>query len=180
MKASVYIATSVDGFIARPDGDIDWLGEPAEDGEDFGYEEFMATVDHLVMGRHTFEKVLSFGQWPYAKPVVVLTSRPLKVPEDIASKVEVMSGPPEQILDELAKRGSQHLYIDGGKTIQLFLSAGLIQRVIISRIPVLIGEGIPLFGPLPQDIQLRHKATRTFANGVVQCEYQVVSETEAQ
>jgi dihydrofolate reductase len=173
MKASVYIAASLDGFIARPDGDIDWLGEPSKDGEDYGYEKFMDTVDFLVMGRNTYEKVLSFGQWPYTKPVVVLTSRPLDIPDDIASKVETMSGSPSDIVDELSKREAEHLYIDGGKTIQNFLVANLIQRIIITRIPILLGDGIPLFGPLQQDIKLRHIETRAFADGNVQCEYEV-------
>ena len=173
MKSSVYIAASLDGFIARPDGDIDWLGEPSKVGEDYGYEKFMDTVDFLVMGRNTYEKVLSFGQWPYTKPVVVLTSRPLDIPDDIASKVETMSGSPADIVDELSKRGAEHLYIDGGKTIQSFLDANLIQRIIITRIPILLGGGIPLFGPLQQDIRLRHIETRAFADGNVQCEYEV-------
>jgi dihydrofolate reductase len=173
MKASVYIATSLDGFIARPNGDIDWLGEPSKDGEDYGYKKFMDTVDFLVMGRNTYEKVLSFGQWPYTKPVVVLTCRRLDIRDDIASRVETMSGSPADIIDELSKRGAGHLYIDGGKTIQSFLDANLIQRIIITRIPILLGDGIPLFGPLQQDIKLQHIETRTFADSIVQCEYEV-------
>lgn len=174
MKASVYIATSLDGFIARPDGSIDWLGEPSDDGEDYGYQKFIDAVDFLVMGRNTYEKVLSFGQWPYVKPVVVLTSRSLDIPSDIASKVETISGLPSEVVDELSRRGAKHLYIDGGKTVQSFLKAGLIQRIIITRIPVLLGEGIPLFGPLDGDIRLRHVDTQSFADGNVQCEYEVV------
>ena len=175
MKASVYIATSLDGYIARPDGDIGWLGAPSKDGEDYGYEKFMDTVDFLVMGRNTYEKVMSFGRWPYTKPVVVLAHGPVNIPDDIAAKVETMSGSPTDIVDELSKRGAEHLYIDGGKTIQSFLDANLIQRIIITRIPVLIGEGIPLFGPLQKDIRLEHVETRPFADGNVQCEYQVIS-----
>jgi dihydrofolate reductase len=178
MKASVYIATSLDGFIARPDGDIDWLGEPSKDGEDYGYQKFIDTVDFLVMGRNTYEKVLSFGQqWPYSKPVVVLTSRLLKVPDELAKSVETMSGSPADVVDELSKRGVEHLYVDGGKTIQTFLNADLIQRIIITRIPVLLGEGIPLFGPLNKDIRLMHVETRAFADGIVQCEYEVGLQT---
>ena len=133
----------------------------------------MDTVDFLVMGRNTYEKVLSFGQWPYSKPVVVLTSRPINIADELAKSVEAMSGSPADIVDELSKRGAEHLYIDGGKTIQSFLGDDLIQRIIITRIPVLLGEGIPLFGPLHRDIRLRHLATRTFADGKVQCEYEV-------
>ena len=184
MRASVFIATSLDGFIARTDGDIDWLdgpqrGEqdsvgPDEDGEDHGYQEFIETVDFLVMGRNSFEKVLSFGvAWPYEKPVVVLTRRPLDIPDELAACVEVMSGSPADIVARLRKRGAQHLYVDGGKTIQTFLDAGLIQRLVITRIPILLGDGIPLFGPLSKDIPLRHIATRTFEGGLVQSEYEV-------
>jgi len=175
MKSTVYIATSLDGFIARPNGEVDWLGgPPSEGGEDYGYEDFMATVDVLVMGRKTFEKVLSFGEWPYGtKPVVVLSSSPLQIPEGIAESVEAMSGSPAELVDRLSKRGANHLYIDGGKTIQGFLAAGLIQRLIITRIPVLIGSGIPLFGPLRRDIRLRHIRTLEFPGGIVQSEYEV-------
>lgn len=175
MKASVFIATSLDGFIARPDGDIDWLGEPDENEEDHGYEAFMASIDYLVMGRNTYEKVLSFDiPWPYTKPVVVLTNRPLEIDGETASSVEVMSGTPAEVVTRLEERGASHLYIDGGKTIQDFLSAGLIQKLIITRIPVLLGSGIPLFGELPRDIRLRHLATATFRGGLVQSEYEVV------
>jgi dihydrofolate reductase len=174
MKASVFIATSLDGFIARTDGDIDWLGEPEEGGDDHGYDAFIDTVDALVMGRNTYEKVLSFGvPWPYKKPVVVLTDRPLEIAEELASSVEAMSGAPADIVARLSDRGAQHLYIDGGITIQAFLDAGLIQRLIITKIPVLLGEGIPLFGPLHHDIKLRHIATRTLDGQMVQSEYEV-------
>jgi dihydrofolate reductase len=174
MKATAYIATSLDGFIARPDGDIDWLGEPTEGGEDYGYQKFIETVDFLVMGRNTCDKVLSFGQWPYSKPVVVLTSRPLTIADDLAKSVETMSGSPADIVDELSKRGAEHLYIDGGKTIQNFLNANLIQRIIITKIPILLGDGIPLFGPLHTDIRLKHVGTQTFANGNVQSDYEAI------
>jgi dihydrofolate reductase len=175
MKASVFIATSLDGFIARQDGGLDWL--PADGGEPHGYDEFIAMVDAIVMGRKTFETVLGFDAWPYGpKPVVVLSTNPakLKAPQGVAC--EFMSGSPPEIVDRLAQRGLQHLYIDGGVTIQRFLEAGLIQRLIITRIPVLLGSGIPLFGPLPRDIQLQHVATRSFPSGMVQSEY-VVSPT---
>ena len=174
MKTTVYIAASLDGFIARADGDVDWLGEPPEDGEDYGYQEFIDTVDFLVMGRNTYEKVLSFGQWPYTKPVIVLTSRALDIPGDLAGKVETMSGSPAEIVGKLSQRGAKHLYIDGGKTIQSFIDAGFIQRICITRIPILLGNGIPLFGPLQQDIKLRHVQTQAFADGKVQCDYEVV------
>jgi dihydrofolate reductase len=177
MKAIVYIATSLDGLIARPNGDIDWLGDPpSEGGEDYGYKKFMDTVDVLVMGRHTFEKLRSFGKWPYgSKPVVVLSSRSLSIPEEISDSVESMSCSPAELAARLSKRGAKHLYVDGGKTIQGFLVAGLIQRLIITKIPVLIGGGIPLFGSLQRDIKLRHVRTRDFPGGIVQSEYEVAA-----
>ena len=178
MKGSVFIATSLDGFIARENGDVDWLEDTGEEsGEDYGYKEFMGTVDVLVMGRNTYEKVLAFGQWPYGdQPVVVLTNRSLDIPEHIAKSVETMSCLPEELVKHLSKRGAKHLYIDGGKTIQGFLSARLIQRLIITRIPVLIGTGIPLFGPLFRDIKLRHIETRQYPSGLVQSEYEVLDD----
>jgi dihydrofolate reductase len=174
MKASVFIATSVDGYIARQDGALDWL--PVDGGEPHGYNEFIATVDAIVIGRKTFETVLGFDTWPYGKKqVVVLTSRPseLAVPE--GAVCDVMSGTPQEVVARLTERGMKHLYIDGGVTIQGFLAAGLIQRLIITRIPVLLGSGIPLFGPLSRDIRLDHMATRTFASGLVQSEYAIVA-----
>lgn len=173
VKASVFVGTSLDGFIARANGDLDFL--PPGGGEPHGYEEFMATVDALVMGRKTFETVLTFGPWPYGeKPVFVLSTRPLASVPRGAMVVERMAGPPADIVLQLAARGIRHIYVDGGITIQRFLDAGLIQRLIITRVPVLIGTGIPLFGPLQHDIVLRHVATRQYASGLVQSEYVVV------
>jgi len=177
LEASVYIATSLDGFIARENGDIDWLPPgPGTDGEDYGYAAFMDTVDVLVMGRHSYEKVRTLGPWFYGKkPVVVLTTRPVEIPPEIDGTVGTMSGTPAEIIARLAERGAKHLYVDGGVTIQRFLAAGAIQRIIITRIPVLIGSGVPLFGKLPGDIKLEHVATRDWPDGLVQSEYRVVS-----
>ena len=178
-KVSVYIATSLDGFIARKDGDIEWLhnsghGE-ADKGEDFGYADFMGTVDALVMGRHSYEKVLSFGgDWPYGKtPVFVLTSKGVAIPDEISHTVSELSGSPREIVDELEAKGFNHLYLDGGKTIQRFLESGLVDQLIITRIPVLLGEGIPLFGSLSKDVLLKHIETSGWPNGFVQSRYQV-------
>ena len=174
MAASVFIGMSVDGFIARPNGDLDFL--PPDGGEPHGYDEFMGSVDALVIGRGTFETVLSFPEWPYGKKrVVVLSSRPLDFSGVRGGNVEQMSGTPAEIVSKLAASGSEHLYIDGGITVQRFLSAGLIQRLIITRVPVLIGEGIPLFGTLPHDIRLRHVATKHYQSGLVQTEYEVLA-----
>jgi dihydrofolate reductase len=171
MTASVFIGISIDGFIARRNGDLDWL---PEDDDPHGYDEFMASVDALVIGRNTFEKVMSFEAWPYGeKRVVVLSSRPVDLSVVRNGVVKQMSGSPAEIVSQLAATGAHHLYIDGGITIQGFLRAGLIHRLIITRVPVLIGDGIPLFGSLPRDIRLRHVATRQYASGLVQSEYDV-------
>jgi len=173
MSVSVFIGTSVDGFIARPNGALDFL--PEGGGEPHGYNEFIASVDAIVIGRKTFETVLAFDTWPYGdKRVVVLSSRPVDLSAVRGGVVEQMGEPPAEIVSQLAARGIHHLYIDGGVTIQEFLRAGVIQRLIITRVPVLIGEGVPLFGSLPHDIRLRHVATRHYPSGLVQSEYQVV------
>ena len=174
MTVSVFIGTSLDGFIARPNGDLDWL--PAGGGEHHGYNEFIAGVDALVIGRKTFEKVLTFEAWPYGdKRVVVLSSRPIDLSAVRSGVVEQMAGPPTEIVSRLAARGAHHLYVDGGITIQRFLQAGLIQRLIITRVPVLIGDGIPLFGTLQGDIRLRHVATQQYPSGLVKSEYAVAA-----
>ncbi len=181
MMASVFVGTSLDGFIARRNGDLDWLTGEGDGGE-HGYDEFIADIDVIVMGRKTFEKVLTFDAWYYGKKrVVVLSSRPVDLSAARArgGKVEQMAGVPAEIVSKLAASGARNLYVDGGITIQEFLRAGLIQRVIITRVPVLIGDGIPLFGPLPRDIRLRHIATRTYPGGAVQSEYQAIAQQSA-
>jgi dihydrofolate reductase len=180
VKASVFVGTSLDGFIARSNGEFDFLSAGGE--EPHGFDEFMATVDALVMGRNTYETVLSFATWPYGmKPVFVLSTRPLAAAPaaPAGAVVERMSGDPAEIVAQLTARGVRHAYVDGGITIQRFLRAGLIQRIIVTRVPVLIGEGIPLFGALPGDVALRHVATRTYAGGLVQSEYAVATPTGA-
>ena len=172
MTASVFVGTSLDGFIARKDGRFDFL---PDDPEPHGFEEFLASVDALVMGRNTFETVMGFDAWPYGeKRVVALSSRPLELSR-AKGKVEQMAGEPAEIVAKLEASGARHLYVDGGITVQRFLRAGLIQRLIVTRVPVLIGQGIPLFGALPHDIRLRHLATRAYATGLVQSEYEVVA-----
>ena len=172
MKATVFCGVSVDGFIARADGGLDFLD--AGGHEPHGYDEFMATVDALVIGRKTYETVLGFGGWAYGeRKVFVLSSEPL-APAPEGAVVEHLGGSPGAIVATLEARGIQHIYVDGGVTIQRFLEAGLIQRLIVTRVPILIGRGIPLFGPLPHDVLLKHIATRTYAGGLVQSEYEVV------
>ena len=175
MRASVFIGTSVDGFIARANDALDFL--PPGGGEPHGYNEFMATVDALVIGRRTFEVVQVFPEWPYGdKRVVVLSGHPLDFSTIRGGRVEQMSGSPTEIVSKLAASGTQHAYVDGGITIQQFLRAGLIQRLTITRVPVLIGQGIPLFGALPHDIRLRHITTQHYPSGLVKTEYEVINQ----
>lgn len=174
MKASVFVGASLDGYLARLDGALDFLHDPGREPEPHGYEEFYATVDALIMGRKTYETVLGFGSWPYGgKPVFVLAGGPIAA-APAGAVVERMSGAPGDILAAVAARGLTHAYVDGGITIQRFLAAGLIDRLVVSRVPVLIGSGIPLFGALPRDLPLEHVATRAYPSGLVQSEYVVV------
>lgn len=171
VRCSVFCAVSLDGFIARPDGAIDWL-KPAEDNlppADTGFDAFMASVDYVVMGRNTFDVVANMpGPWFYTKPVYVLTTRPL-----VHGKAESGRHTPEEFVALMAKRGAKRLYIDGGKTIQQFLRAGLIDDLCITQIPVLIGAGIPLFGPLERDVALKIDSSRVLGGGAVQTTYRV-------
>jgi dihydrofolate reductase len=172
MKLSVFCGVSVDGFLARPNGALDFLDAGGQ--EPHGFDEFFASVDVLVIGRKTFEVVLGFGGWFYGKKqVVVLSSSPLDFSSIKDGVIEQMSGEPADIVARLNDRGFQHVYIDGGITIQRFLAAGLIDRLIVTRVPILIGAGIPLFGALPHDIKLNHIATRTYNGGLVQTEYEI-------
>jgi dihydrofolate reductase len=174
VQCSVFIGTSVDGFIARSNGGLDFL--PEGGGEPHGYSEFIATIDAIVIGRKTFETVRAFPEWPYGeKQVIVLSTGTLDFSALRDARVEQMSGPPLEIVSKLGARGFKHLYIDGGTTVQQFLRAGLIQRLIITRVPVLIGEGIALFGTLPHDIRLKHIETRSYSSGLVKTEYEVLS-----
>lgn len=159
MRCSVFIATSLDGFIARPDGALDWLPGADAAADDFdgtpddgsGYDAFMAGVDVIVMGRATYDTVLDFGiGWPYPRPVVVLTSRPLDSVPDGAD-VRRDQGSVTEVVERLDEDGFTHAYVDGGNVIQQFLAADLIDAMTITVVPVLLGQGIRLFGELPGD-----------------------------
>lgn len=174
VKVSVYIATSLDGFIARKDGAIDWLPTGDEGGEDFGYAEFTSTVDHLVMGRNTYETALTFGEWPYSgKKVTVLSSKNIEAPAELKDKVDFLNQAPHELIKTLEQKGTKHIYLDGGNTIQRFLRAGLVDEMTITKIPILIGEGLPLFGSLQSDIKLNLMESKSFKNGFVQSKYKL-------
>lgn len=174
MTVSVFVGISLDGFIARPDGSFDFL--PSDGGgEAGGFDQFIAGIDALVMGRNTFDTVVGMAEWPYRKKhVVVLSHRPVDLSLAPPGLAETMAGEPADIVARLAARGLRNLYVDGGLTIQSFLRAGLVDRLVVTQVPVLIGQGRPLFGPLPRDVKLRHVSTKTIPGGMVQSEYAVV------
>ncbi len=177
ITCSVFIATSLDGFIARQDGDFAWLdtSAPQIEGEDYGFAEFYASIDALVMGRKTYETALGFPEWPYAgKRLAVLSSSSIVIPLHLKKDVQQMNATPREVVRQLEFTGANHLYVDGGLTIQGFLRAGLIDDMTITAIPILLGSGIPLFGPLEHDIRLLVITSRAYSNGFVQTKYRVV------
>jgi dihydrofolate reductase len=176
-RASAFIATSLDGFIARPDGSLDWLDDAQAlipDGEDCGYLEFMASIDGIVMGRHTFERVLTFDPWPYGNtPVYVMSQAPAAIPLALATTVHSFQGTTNALVARLGREGFRHLYVDGGQTIHGFLRARLLDDLTITTIPVLLGAGRPLFGPLAQDVELTLMRSRAYEFGFVQSTYRI-------
>lgn len=171
----VFIATSLDGFIARSDGTLDWLLSRDAPEEDHGYAAFIAGMDCILMGRGTYEAVLGFPDWPYGLPVLVLskTLAGQPVPDALRGKVTFADLSPARAMEQLAAQGHRRAYIDGGQIVQSFLRAGLIADMIITTAPVLIGQGRPLFGTLPQDIALIHGGTTAFPSGLVQSTWRV-------
>jgi dihydrofolate reductase len=171
----VFIAISLDGFIARTDGDIGWLLQRDDPTEDHGYATFIADKDIIVMGRGSYEKVLTLDTWPYDLPVLVL-SRQLAdapVPEALKGKVRFSSRAPQDAIEQLAGENVRRIYLDGGRLVQSFLREGLVTDMVITTVPVLIGAGRPLFGALTQDIDLRLVSSRSFPSGLVQSTYRV-------
>lgn len=162
-SCNVFIATSIDGFIARPDGGLDWL-KPFE-GEEHGYQRFFDSIDALVIGRGTWDVVRAFEAWPYAgKRCVVMTRRPLEP----KANEEVFAGDPVALVERLGREGVRRVYVDGGVVISQFLAAGLIEELTISQVPVLLGSGIRLFGACGEH-SLRLVQSRAFSTGLVQC-----------
>lgn len=178
MRVSVFVAASLDGFIARKDGKTDWLNEAnatVPDGEDCGFQAFFDTVDTLIMGRKTYEQVLSFGQWAYGRtPVVVLSRNPIRFAADTPDTVTHSSTPPRRLIGELSDKGVKHIYVDGGATIQGFLSEGIVDEMIITTIPVALGSGIPLFSPMEKDIKMERLNTKVYDCGFVRTTYKVL------
>ncbi|WP_308909596.1 dihydrofolate reductase family protein [Pseudokordiimonas caeni] len=173
----VFIATSLDGFIAREDGDIAWLLERDDPAEDHGYDAFIQGIDIILMGRGSFEKMQAVRPWPYIRPVIVLSSSLTQddLPEDLAAKVRLSDASPEEVMRMLQSEGHRRVYVDGGLVIQSFLRAGLIADMVITRAPVLLGEGRSLFGSIAADIPLLHEETKSFPSGLVQSRYRIVA-----
>jgi dihydrofolate reductase len=183
MQGTVYIATSLDGYIAAPDGDIDWLNDlppPSETEGDMGFAAHLASIDVMIMGRRTFEKVLSFGMesWVYGNTKVVVWSRSMTdadIPENRRSTCSCSSLPPTKIFEKLEQEGHERAYVDGGVIVQAFLEAGLIQEICLSTVPILLGSGIKLFAANGPRLELKLKNSKSFSNGIVQSFYQVIS-----
>lgn len=172
----VFIATSLDGYIARPDGDIDWLLQRDDPNEEHGYDAFIADKDAIVMGRGSYDKVATFDPWPYDRPVLVLSKRlaGTPVPDALRGKVRFADLAPLDAMRELARDGVRRVYVDGGQVVQAFLRAGLIADMVVTTVPVLIGAGRPLFGALPADRDLALVASRSFPSGLVQSTYRLL------
>lgn len=175
ITAHVFIATSLDGFIARQDGDIDWLLQRDDPNEDHGYDAFIADKDMIVMGRGSYEKMLTLATWPYDRPVLVLSKQlaDAPVPEALKGKVQFSSQAPKDAMARLAEQNVRRVYVDGGQLVQSFLRDGLVADMVITTVPVLLGSGRPLFGALPKDIALTLVSSRSFASGLVQSRYRL-------
>ncbi|MEM7169851.1 MAG: dihydrofolate reductase family protein [Pseudomonadota bacterium] len=169
------MAISLDGFVARADGGVDWLSKYMTEGEDNGFGAFMDSVDGLVMGRASYENVLTFGGWHYTKPTIVMsqTLTDANLPEFLAGRVRFSSKPPNDLMQELEAEGWKRVYVDGGKIVQSFLAEGLIEDMTLTRVPILLGRGKPLFGPLEQDLELEHIETQSLHSGLVTSKYRV-------
>jgi Dihydrofolate reductase len=177
ISGHVFIATSLDGFIAREDDSLDWLPDPADLQEDHGFDAFMDSVDGVVMGRGSFEVVRGMSPWLYSKPVVVMSATLADVPAELSGKAEITRLAPRDLMAELEGRGWRRVYVDGGAVIRSFLREGLIMDLLVTRVPVLIGSGKPLFGTLPRDVRLAHVETKTYPSGLVGTRYRVLSES---
>jgi len=172
MRTTVYIGTSLDGFIAEKNRTIDWLTEfeSAEIGD--SYKEFIRTIDAIVIGRRTFETVIAFPSWPYTTKVFLLSKTIKQVPDALREKVTLLSMEPKEILRYLSSQGYSHIYVDGGNVIQGFLREDCIDELIITRVPLMLGSGVPLFGVLDRELRFQHITTTAYSNGLVKSRYE--------
>ncbi|MCC5968742.1 MAG: dihydrofolate reductase [Pararhodobacter sp.] len=177
VSGHVFIATSLDGFIAREDGDIGWLVERDDPTEDHGYDAFILDIDMIVMGRGTYDSMRDVRPWHYTRPVLVLSASLTdeQLPDDLLGKVHFTNKSPQDTMAMLEAQGIRRVYVDGGRVIQSFLRAGLISDMVITRVPILLGQGRSLFGTLSSDISLIHEHTRGYTSGLVQSRYRVAT-----
>ena len=172
MKTVAYLAVSLDGYIADKNGGVDWLNEiPNPDQSDYGFAEFMQSVDAIVMGANTFKIVQSFGVWPYEKPVFVASNSIKKAPQDYEDRITMVQGDVREIMAGIRDLGYERLYVDGGKLIQNCLQAGILDEMIITQIPIILGSGISLFVEFENSIHLEHKETKVIGVGLVKSHY---------
>lgn len=171
----IMMAMTLDGFVARPDHSLDWLFKQPTNAGDHGFSEFMDSIDVLVMGSGSLRTVLGFDEWPYEKPVVVLSQSMTKedIPQNLHDKVEFSTLTPEALWEDFRKRGFDRVYVDGGAIIRSFLKAGLVQTMKIGLIPILIGDGIRIFGDNGRDIDLELVSSKAHASGTVELNYRV-------
>ena len=171
----VFMAMSLDGFVARKDLGLDWLMKQKTEGEDHGYEKFMASVDGLVMGSGSFRTLLTFDTWPYEKPVIVLSStlKTKDIPNGLLDKVSISEQTPRQVMTSLSEQGWERVYIDGGKVIQSFQRDGLIAEMTVTIVPILIGAGKRMFGELDADVDLQLLETKSFPSSLVTTKYKI-------
>ncbi len=184
MKCSVFIATSADGYIATISGDVDWLEKAGKidaemgDFSDMGFNNYISSIDCMIMGRKCMEKISSFNlppeRWPYGDiPIFALSNTVKEAPENLKGKVEMYSGEIPVLISRLESEGFQHAYVDGGATITSFINQELIDEMTITHAPVLLGGGISLFGKTKSPIQLEDSQAKAYPNDFIQIKYKV-------
>ena len=174
MKTVAYVATSLDGYIADSEGGVDWLNEiPNPEKSDYGFADFISGIDAILMGGNTFRVVQSFGLWPYDKIVYVLSNTISEVPSGYEDRIRLISGPIDTVLEQVRNEAGPNIYVDGGRVIQSCLAAARLSQLIVTTVPVLLGQGIPLFAPSDRRIRLRHTKTEVLGAGLVKSTYDV-------
>lgn len=170
-KVSIYIATSIDGYIARKDNSLDWLEYGHQGDEDYGFKEFMNSIDALILGRNTYEVVSAFEEWPYSGKRVIVLSNTLK---EVRKEAELFCGQLTDLVSMLHSESIKHVWVDGGITVSKFLDAGLVDDITISVIAMILGSGIPLFSTMSREHKCHLISTQSYPSGLVQLKYEVV------
>lgn len=174
MRTVAYVATSLDGYLADSDGGVDWLDDlPNPEGSDYGFGEFIEGIDAILMGANTFRVVEAFGQWPYTKPVYVISKSIEHVPAAYVDRIRLVSGPIEEVLRRMENEAGSNVYVDGGQVIRSCLASGLLSELVITTVPVILGRGIALFAPSEHRIALRHRKTEVLGVGLVKSTYSI-------